>query len=418
MATEVSNDLSVSEQSTRSRPAILTLPPELTIRVLSFLDTEMLPTIRLTCRALEDASFDLFVEAHFAHIYCWIFKPQAFRRLKDIVQNSPTLRARIRRVTLTDNAIEDQPFSALHVVRASNERDDEWGRFFMNYNLHDGNDLGTSHVLMHHVLRDLKDLPQDISVEVDLTHHLHAGYCHEVLKRTLQSALFCLTMSNTAINTLAIDSTSLKGVDDILTHNREDFLASMSTITSITCISDFWLPADTPVRAVLIDILRSITRLRHLTFEINRPSNTEEYVGRCFGMLQMPQNVWLAIDFSNLVSLTLRHVVLDMTQQELEHILEQCHSNLTHLTLSRVAFSAGDEESCRIGRVLLTMSGLVFVELQMVHSREESTGFWIAGVQTLSGGNPPGIKLEGRNNVVRGLQELSYFGPVFFEQLR
>lgn len=107
-------------------------------------------------------------------------------------------------------------------------------------------------------------------------------------------------------------------MEDILANSRHDFMASMSTITSLTCIADFWLPTGIPVRVLLVDILRSITRLRHLKFEINRPSNTEEYVGRGFDLLQMPQEVCLAIDFSSLVSLTSRHVILDMTLQELE----------------------------------------------------------------------------------------------------
>lgn len=416
MATEVSNDL--SEQSTTSRPAILKLPPELICRVSTFLDKEMLPAIRLTCKALEDATFDRFVEAHFAHIYCWVFTPTAFHRLKDILQNSPTLQTRIRRVTLTDNPYDDQPLSALHVVRTSNEHDDDWGRYYMSYNLHKNNNLGTGHVLMHRVLRDLKDLPQDVSVNVDLTNLNHACCSYELRKRTFQSVLFSIALSRTLISLLTIDDKSLKDVEDILAHNKDDFMASMSTITSLTCISDFWLPTGTPVKAVLVDILRSITKLRHLTFEINRPSNTEEYAGRCFNMLQMPQEIWLAANFSNLVSLILRHVVIDMTQHELEHILAQCRSSLTHLTLSRVAFLAGDEEWKRVSEMLLAMSGLIFVELQMVHPREDPVSFWGADVETLSGGNPPGIRLEGRNNVVRGLQELSDLGPAFFEQLR
>ena len=102
----------------------MTMPPELTCHLLSYLDTEMLPSIRLTCKALEDVTFDRFVEAHFAHIYCWVFKPTAFNRLKDILQNSPTLRARIKQVTLTDNAFEDQPYSAIHVVLERDELDE------------------------------------------------------------------------------------------------------------------------------------------------------------------------------------------------------------------------------------------------------------------------------------------------------
>jgi hypothetical protein len=314
MATDTSGD--VSESGIMSRPAILAMPSELIRRVTSFLDTEMLPAIRLKCKAFEDATFDRFADTHFAHLYCCIFQPTAFHRLKDILQNSPTLKTRIRRVTLTDNALENQQFNALHVVRARNEVDDEWRRFFMNYNLHQGDDLGTGHVLMHRVLRDLKALPQDILVDVDLTHHHDLGVCHKLLEPALQSVLFSLALSNTAVHSLAIENTSFEYMDDTLAHGRDDFMASMSSITSLTCTSEYWLSSNTPVRAVLIDIFHAIKTLQYLTLEVLRPSNTEEYVGRCFGLLQMPQDIWLAIDFSNLASLTLRHVILNITQQD------------------------------------------------------------------------------------------------------
>lgn len=95
--------------------------------------------------------------------------------------------------------------------------------------------------------------------------------------------------------------------------------------------------------------------------------------------------------------------------------LAQCRSTLTHLILSRVALAAGDEDWKRVGGVLLTMPALVTAELQMAYYREEPLGFWTAGVQTLSGGNPPGIRLEGRHDVVKGLQALSDIGSAYFQ---
>lgn len=86
------------------------------------------------------------------------------------------------------------------------------------------------------------------------------------------------------------------------------------------------------------------------------------------------------------------------------------------MTLTRVGFLAGDQEWKRVGEALLTISGLVFVELQMASSIEEPPGFCSASFQTLSGGNPPGVRLEGRASMVMGLQELAYLGPSFFGQ--
>lgn len=86
--------------------------------------------------------------------------------------------------------------------------------------------------------------------------------------------------------------------------------------------------------------------------------------------------------------------------------------------LDRVALAAGDEDWKRVGRVLLTMQALVAVELQMVYYTETPFGYWTAGVPTLSAGNPPDVRLEGRHDVVKGLQALSDLGTAYFDQFR
>lgn len=83
----------------------------------------------------------------------------------------------------------------------------------MTCNLHQSDDLGTGLVLMHRVLRDLQDLPQDILVNVDLTNHDHACYSGELRKCTVQSVLFSITLTKTAVNSLTINDTSLEGAD-------------------------------------------------------------------------------------------------------------------------------------------------------------------------------------------------------------
>ena len=395
------------------------MPPELICRVMSFLDTEMLPTIRLTCKDLENATFDRFAEAHFAHIYCWVFRPASFHRLKDILQNSPTLRDRIRRVTLTDNPFEDLPPSALHVVRENNDfPDDNWQRVFMGYTLQEYGDTmtATGLILMQRVLRDLKELPQEVSVDVEFLRN--SDWFREQHERAFQATMFALAMSQTPVSSLTFDSRSLAHIDDIVAHGRAELLASMSTVTSLTCLGDFWLwPASTNVE-VFTDIFQPMTRLRHLTFAPSHPSDDEDHVGQSFFLLRAPRSIWRAIDFSNLVSLDLSHAILSITEQDLSRILAQCRLTLTHLTLRRVALAAGDEWWKRVGQVLLTMPVLVILELQMLHLGDEFFGFWAAVVTTLSDGDPPGVRPEGRKDIVKGLRELAYFGPSFFERLR
>lgn len=387
-------------------------------RALSYLDTEMLPAVRLTCKTLDSIVFDRFAETHFAHIYCCVSKPAAFHRLKDILQNSQVLRARIKHVTLTDNPFEDLPPSALHVVRGSNQPvDDNYERVFMGYILQQesGTMTGAGLILMQRALRDLKDLPQGVSVDVDL---MRNGWFREQHEHGFQSTIIALAISQTTVSSLAFDYRSLEHIDDVLVHGRADLLASMSTITSLTYIGDFWLYPRRPNLAVCIEILRSMTRLRHLTFATYPPSDDGDYVGRYLYILRVPQEIWAAIDFSHLASLDLSHTVLNITEQDFSRLMAQCRSTLTHVKLRRVALWTSDEAWKLVGEALLTMPELVFVELQMIRTSNDITSIWSEQVTTFRDGDPPGVRLEGSDNVVKGLQKLAYLGTSFFQQLR
>jgi hypothetical protein len=64
---------------------LLDLPIGLLHRILSLLHTESLTSVRRTCRTLDAVTFDRFADERCAHIYCWIFTPDALERLKDIL---------------------------------------------------------------------------------------------------------------------------------------------------------------------------------------------------------------------------------------------------------------------------------------------------------------------------------------------
>lgn len=150
-------------------------------------------------------------------------------------------------------------------------------------------------------------------------------------------------------------------------------------------------------------------------------------MGNSRDLLLLPPEVLLANILSSLESLTLRHVSLNLGEQETNHFLARCRASLTRLTLQRVALLSpayeqndDDDDSGvwgRVGKLLLTMPKLEFVELQMVYARDEVAeplGYWSEVVTTLEGGDPPGKRLEGRDSVVEGLRKLSRQGVDFF----
>jgi hypothetical protein len=234
--------------------------------------------------------------------------------------------------------------------------------------------------------------------------------------------LLLLAISGTSIDCLTIDDWNSKNVEDLLVHARAGFLASISTIKFLTCIGRMWwrrngsTQTEESEQTVLVEILGSIKRLRHLSFDVAVPSYGDELVGRVFGMLRVPPEVLSANGLSCLESLALKHV--SIAEEDLVRVLTRCRSTLTRLALRRVALLSANEWWRRVGELMLAMPALAFVELQMVYTRDDPSGTWSVRVTTLNGGDPPGVRLEGRNDVVKGLQELSNIGLAFFERLR
>jgi hypothetical protein len=102
---------------------LLDLQPELVGRVASFVNGEALIAVRLTCKALETITFDRFAAENFGHVYCWIATGHDFRRLKDIIRQSPRLSSRIRQLTLTTDVLRGRPRSVISYVRRRSDID-------------------------------------------------------------------------------------------------------------------------------------------------------------------------------------------------------------------------------------------------------------------------------------------------------
>jgi hypothetical protein len=147
---------------------LLELPVEVVAHVTSFISSETLIPVRLTCKALQHFTFDRFANENFAHVYCWVATLDDFTRLKDILHQSPRLSSRIRRLTLTTNALKDQSESAIHYVRQESANEDtvraDAIKFFKL--AEDPSYFATLRILR--TLQDIQRLPQDIFVAADL----------------------------------------------------------------------------------------------------------------------------------------------------------------------------------------------------------------------------------------------------------
>lgn len=103
---------------------LLDLPVEVVARVIEFINSETLLSVRLTCKALEDITFDRFADENFAHIYCWVVTVDDFKRLKDILHESSRLSSKIKQLTLTTDALMGRTRSDMNYVLHQSEDED------------------------------------------------------------------------------------------------------------------------------------------------------------------------------------------------------------------------------------------------------------------------------------------------------
>jgi hypothetical protein len=239
---QASSNFTIPSNLTDADPfRLLDLPVEVVARVTSFVDSEALIPIRLTCKALEDISFNRFAAEYFAHVYCWVATAHDFKRLKDIFQQSPRLSSKIRRLTLTTNALKDQPESAINYVRDESGNEDI-ARADAIRSLHLAEDPSYYTTIgIIRTLQDVQRLPQEILVTFDLpttrtwllTSNGEFTDYHSFEFLPAQCILFSLALSRLKIHSLRLDNYTFVASDDLWAISRADLMAAMSALTTL-----------------------------------------------------------------------------------------------------------------------------------------------------------------------------------------
>ena len=274
--------------------------------------------------------------------------------------------------------------------------------------------------LVHRVLLDLQRLLQEISIGVDLSNHYPDS---ERYRLACLATFFSLTTSRTSVHSLAVDDPTFSQVDDLLAHDRAGLMASLSTIhTPKSYIHDWRSRAGQDAQPLFTKILRSAKQLRHLTFNITMQYHEEVSLKRNCQLLGVPSEVLLTGHYSNLETLELIHFAV--SEYDLSHILRQCQASLTRLILRRVRLKSDDEGWKRIGEILIKAPRLAYVQIQILYASNEPYGraaeewkYMPFECSEIKDGKPPGIVVNGRENVAQALGQLSQLGVSLFEEL-
>jgi hypothetical protein len=216
-------------------------------------------------------------------------------------------------------------------------------------------------------------------------------------------------------------------MDEILAHDRAELMACMSAMETLRFAVYFWPPLPplfehtTPLAT---DILRSAEQLRDLTFDVLLERGEEVCTRYAAKLLNVPSEILQVGHYSNLKTLKLVHFAV--SEDDLSRILRLCRATLTHFDLRRVRLTSGDAGWRRIGEILLQAPILAFLQLQIIYTSDEpyrlwgdpwSNGYPYFPCSEVKDGNPPGVILNGRDNVVFGAKRLAEMGVSMFEQL-
>ena len=103
--------------ATSDESRLLSLPMELLTRITNLLNDETLPTLRLTCKTLEGATFDSFAKT-FSTTYCCMYYKSRWLSLKKFLHGSPRLVRRLGYINFTTNPLERHHYTEMQIAPA------------------------------------------------------------------------------------------------------------------------------------------------------------------------------------------------------------------------------------------------------------------------------------------------------------
>jgi hypothetical protein len=169
--------------ATSDESRLLSLPLELLTRITDMLNEESLPTLRLTCKTLEDATFDRFT-ATFTIRYCCVYYESRWLSLKKFLHGSPRLVRSLKCVDFTTDPLERHTCTQVQIAPSQDfqDRRDAQRQFDIRdareeqpYELLNA-DQQPSTFLIHSVLLDLIELAPHVCIAFNLS---NTRYFHE-----------------------------------------------------------------------------------------------------------------------------------------------------------------------------------------------------------------------------------------------
>jgi hypothetical protein len=408
--------------ATSDESRLLSLPMELLTRVTNMLNDESLPTLRLTCKTLEGATFDRFTKT-FATTYCCVYYKSRWLSLKKFLHGSPRLVRRLGYINFTTNPLERHHYTQMQI--APGEDFDDIHAAQKQFDMREADedelyepldaDRQASTPLIHSVLLDLKRLAPFVPIAFDLsnTRFFRDQFLDE---GTFLHCDIFLAIASTfcTVSELVLSRRCLDDIDDFTAHLGTRFLSCTSGLHSFTFKStdfldeEFGRPLDESKLKFLVNILRSTYYLFSLTLEL------DEY--RLSGdPLDITKTLLFANDLDNLEHLCLQF--MEIPEKQLSSVIASCKTTLTIFNIGGIQLVEHDEGWMAIFRSLTTLPKLEFIRLSRLATGDAARApkLNFENIKHSDEVDKTHLVLDTRREVTAGLQDLLN-GPLLYTE--
>jgi hypothetical protein len=348
--------------NTASHARLLNLPTELLDQVTGYLNDEVLPTLRLTCKILHAVTFDRFCDVYIAHLGCWIISKDRWERLHNLLSASSSLLSdKVRTITLTLDELELRTARDFVSVSGYPHNRTYWSDYSRSLSQeqhrHAEHNIAIEAAAVEHygaadlavMLRVLKQArSHDCSIRLDLAPANPLANKTPPLNpqaKEVQAQLHhAIVQAKPRIEAISLDRVRHMDLEDPLTGLEDEIrkpFASLREFTLTPILGDYNKRHKVKSFEIARTILTSAHHLRKLYLHVS--SRLIGKGGRTYKRAQRwAPYLLLANGLGELKSLTLLWVPLSL--DDLLEILRRCSRTLTYLEL-RVDQKANRGES-------------------------------------------------------------------------
>jgi hypothetical protein len=309
---------------------LLDLPMELLQRITGYLRPEAVTAVRLTCKTLEGATFDRFVEQNCTFRRCFVLSAARWTRLHTQLKQSPRLASKVKRIFLTTNPYES--LRSTHVQLAPEKRFQDIREAQYAVTEHANSNEGLSLRLKGEPRADL-GMMKDVISEVQQTAPLATATLFIELPKEQHALCYdvvaAIVASRLAIRHLKIPRSFATAFEMRLAPHKQGFLDCTSSLESL----DFGNQRVRPE-------YRRYTEQVHVKLfeEIFRSSRSMMRLTMClgeYGFSHQSEAITRALLVgSNLSKLTrLRLDVANISEEVIRSVLTECKCTLKSVTI-------------------------------------------------------------------------------------